>query len=137
MRTARYLIALVLWASAVSAEPAKPYPLDTIKLPPGFRIPLFAGGATNARERGLGSKGTLFVGTMRAGVVYAIVDRNHDGVADDGLIIAMNLTAPNAVACRDGALYVADAWRILRYDDIENHLEHPPKPVVVYDGYPR
>ena len=136
MRTARYLIALVLWASAVSAEPAKPYPLDTIKLPPGFRISLFAGGATNAREMALGSKGTLFVGTMRAGVVYAIVDRNHDGVADDGLIIAANLTAPNGVAFRDGALYVADAWSILRYDDIENHLEHPPKPVVVYDGYP-
>jgi len=85
----------------------------------------------------LGTKGTLFVGTQRAGVVYAIVDRNHDGVADDGLVIATNLTSPNGVAFRDGALYVADAWRILRYDDIENQLEHPPKPVVIYDGYPR
>ena len=137
MRAARLVIAFLVGSATIGlAQPAKEYPLDTIKLPPGFRIALFAGGATNAREMALGSKGTLFVGTMRAGVVYAIVDRNHDGVADDGLIIAANLTAPNGVAFRDGALYVADAWRILRYDDIENHLEQPPKPVVLYDAYP-
>jgi glucose/arabinose dehydrogenase len=112
------------------------YPLDKIKLPPGFHIRLFAGGAENAREMALGKNGTLFVGTQRAGVVYAIVDRNHDGVGDDGLIIASGLVSPNGVAFRDGALYVADAWRILRYDDIESRLDHPPNPIVLYDGYP-
>jgi glucose/arabinose dehydrogenase len=113
------------------------YPVDKIKLPAGFHIRLFAGGAENAREMALGKKGTLFVGTQRAGVVYAILDRNHDGVADDGLVIASGLVSPNGVAFRDGALYVADAWRILRYDDIESRLEHPPSPVVLYDAFPR
>jgi glucose/arabinose dehydrogenase len=131
------LLALLALPSLAAAEPASErYPLDKIKLPPGFHISLFAGGAANAREMTLGKNGTLFVGTQNAGVVYAIIDRNHDGVADDGLVIASGLTAPNGVAFRDGALYVGDAWRILRYDDIENRLEHPPKPVVVFDGYP-
>ena len=131
--SAVFLLPLVAWA-----EPANErYPLDKIKLPAGFRINLFAGGAANAREMALGKNGTLFVGTQRAGVVYAIVDRNQDGVGDDGLILVSCLVSPNGVAFRDGALYVADAWRILRYDDIENRLEHPPKPIVLYDGYPR
>jgi glucose/arabinose dehydrogenase len=136
-RTLLLLSAVFLLPLVARAEPANErYPLDKIELPAGFRINLFAGGAANAREMALGKNGTLFVGTQRAGVVYAIVDRNHDGVADDGLIIASGLVSPNGVAFRDGALYVADAWRILRYDDIENRLEHPPKPIVLYDGYP-
>jgi glucose/arabinose dehydrogenase len=44
---------------------------------------------------------------------------------------------PNGVAFRDGALYVAEINRILRYDGIESRLADPPKPVVVTDRYPR
>ena len=136
MTIARFVVAMLAAASVAAAQPAKPFALETIKLPRGFHISLYAAGATDARSMAMGSKGTLFVGTMRAGVVYAIIDRDHDGVADEGLVIAGNLRAPNGVAFRDGALYVSDAWRILRYDKIEENLEHPPKPVVIYDGYP-
>jgi glucose/arabinose dehydrogenase len=42
---------------------------------------------------------------------------------------------------RDGALYVAEVNRILRFDDIEKHLATPasaaPRPVVVTDRFPR
>jgi glucose/arabinose dehydrogenase len=41
------------------------------------------------------------------------------------------------VAFRDGALYVAEVNRILRFDDIEARLKSPPKPVVVNDTFPR
>jgi glucose/arabinose dehydrogenase len=44
---------------------------------------------------------------------------------------------PNGVVFHDGALYVAEVNRILRYDDIEAHLSNPPPPVVVNDSYPR
>ena len=43
---------------------------------------------------------------------------------------------PSGLAFRDGALYVAAVNRILRYDDIENHLADPPEPVVVVDDLP-
>ena len=43
---------------------------------------------------------------------------------------------PEWVAFRDGALYVAEVSRILRYDDIENRLENPPEPVVVNRDLP-
>ncbi len=40
------------------------------------------------------------------------------------------------MAFRDGALYVAEISRILRYDDIEASLRNPPEPVVVFDRFP-
>ena len=43
----------------------------------------------------------------------------------------------NGVAFRNGALYVAEVNRVLRYDDIESHLNNPPKPVTVNDKFPK
>jgi glucose/arabinose dehydrogenase len=46
------------------------------------------------------------------------------------------MDTPNGVAFRDGALYVAEVDRILRYDNIESRLESPPPPVVVGQKFP-
>ena len=35
---------------------------------------------------------------------------------------------------KDGALYVAEISRVLRFDAIEHRLDRPPKPVVVHDA---
>ena len=43
---------------------------------------------------------------------------------------------PNGVAFHDGALYVAELNRITRYDNIEANLDHPPKPILIYDNLP-
>ena len=51
--------------------------------------------------------------------------------------IADKLNTPNGVAFRDGALYVAEINRILRYDDIEATLDNVPQPKVVRDDLPK
>jgi glucose/arabinose dehydrogenase len=81
--------------------------------------------------------GTLFVGTRGEGVVYAIPSGARGTTAERPRIIARRLNSPNGVAFRDRALYVAEVNRILRYDDIEARLGHPPAPVVVSDRFPR
>ena len=119
---------------ALLAKPAAAIPLDKIELPPGFHIEQWAGGLANAREIALGSKGTVFVGTRLVGKVYAIVDKgDHREVTT----IATGLHRPNGVAFKDGALYVAEIERVLRIDDIENRLDNPPAPVVVYSDLPK
>lgn len=110
--------------------------LDKIKLPPGFKIDLYADHVPNARSMVLSPAGTLFVGSRDKGRVYAVVDRNKDGVGEEVITIAQRLRYPNGVAFRDGALYVSEVSRILRYDNIEADLSHPPEPVVVYDRFP-
>ena len=119
--------------SAVQACAAPP--LERIKLPPGFEISIFAEGVKDARSMTLGERGTLFVGTRRAGNVYAI---RHDGrKATEVITIASGLNSPNGIAVKDGALYVAEINRVLRYEGIETNLAKAPAPAVVYDRYPK
>lgn len=128
------LLVLATGLSAASLE-ARALPLDQIKLPPGFGIEVFAGGLDGARSMALSPRGTLFVGT-REDRVYAVTDEDKDGRADKVRVVARGLEMPNGVAFRAGSLYVAEISRILRFDRIEEGLDSPPKPVLVYGGYP-
>ena len=112
-------------------------PLDQIKLPPGFSIDVYADHVPNARSLALGKNGTVFVGSRDGSEVFALIDKNADQKADEVIAIASGLTAPNGVAFHDGALYVAEISRILRYDNIEANLNNAPKPIVVTDKLPR
>lgn len=109
--------------------------LDRILLPRGFSIDVFAD-VEQARSLALGPKGTVFVGSLSRGTVTALVDRNRDGKADETIIIAKDLNTPNGVALSDGALYVAEINRVLRFDAIEDNLRSPPKPATVNDTFP-
>ncbi len=128
----RFCFLLLLATGAINVQAA--LPLETIKLPPGFEISIFAENVKNARSMTLGDKGTLFVGTQSEGKVYAI---QHDGTKAQRVItIASGMNVPNGVAFQNGALYVAEVNRVLRYDNIEANLEQSPKPVVVNDQFP-
>lgn len=112
-------------------------PLEKIKLPPGFKITVYARGLYGARSLALGEKGTVFVGTIRQGKVYAVVDRDRNNKADRIITLLSGLHAPNGVCVKDGSLYVGEVFRVSRYDSIETRLNNPPKPVVITDKLPR
>lgn len=110
--------------------------LESIQLPDGFTIAPYAEDVPNARQMALGDEGTIFVGSRRAGNVYALVDSDGDQRADRTYRIAEDLEMPSGVAFHDGALYVGAVSRILRFDDIEARLDNPPEPVVIRDDLP-
>ena len=110
-------------------------PLHRIKLPKGFSISHFAN-VPNARQLVRGSRGIVYVGTRSAGSVYAVVDENGDNHADKVHMIAKGLYMPSGVAYRNGTLYVAAVNQILAFDRIDERLESPPKPRIVYDQLP-
>jgi len=126
-----FLIAAVV----VSLQAQQPTPNQWV-VPPGFQVAVFAENVDGARSMALGPRGTVFVGSQRAGKVYAVVDGNGDHKADRVVVIASDLDWPNGVALRNGALYVATRSKLLRFDDIERHLDSPPAPVVVRDSLP-
>ncbi|HEX6927675.1 MAG TPA: sorbosone dehydrogenase family protein, partial [Gammaproteobacteria bacterium] len=109
--------------------------LNDIELPDGFSIDVFAE-VPNARSMTLSDSGVVYIGNRSGDKVWAIADRDGDGRAEERHVIAADLETPNGVAWHDGDLYVAEISRILRFDDIDAHLENPPEPVVVTDGYP-
>jgi glucose/arabinose dehydrogenase len=133
----------LLTAVAALALAARPLlggpPVENLRLPPGFHVSVFAANVPGARSLTLGPKGTLFVGTRGEGVVYAIPGGASSVAADEVVTIARALNSPNGVAVRDGALYVAEIHRVIRFDGIEDRLKSPPAavPVVTYpkDGH--
>ena len=136
MRTSYIIVAIfILLLAATPHAYCRDLPLDTIKLPPGFRISLYADNVPGARSMALTPNGTLFVGT-RGDKVYALPNRSRAKRADDVVTVLSGLDTPNGVAFRDGALYVAEVSRILRFDDIEARLRTPHTPIVVSDRFP-
>ena len=51
-------------------------------------------------------------------------------------IIASGLDRPNGLAFHNGALYIAEGTKISKLDKIEDNLDNPRKPVVVYSDLP-
>ncbi len=110
--------------------------LDGLRLPPGFKIDVYAE-VNDARSLARGDKGAIFVGNNRHGEeVYAVVDSDADMKADRIVTVASGLVRPNAVAFKDGDLYVGEMIRILRFRGIEDALDAPPAPEIIYDGFP-
>jgi glucose/arabinose dehydrogenase len=136
--TAR-LALFVLLAALLACRAAARYDgihLDLVKLPPGFKIDLYADNVPAARSMVMSPSGILFVGTREAGNIYAVVDRDGDFRADEIITLLRGLNLPNGVAFKEGSLYVAEVNRILRFDHIENRLHSPPEPVTVNDTFP-
>ncbi|MCA9556253.1 MAG: PQQ-dependent sugar dehydrogenase [Myxococcales bacterium] len=125
---------LVLATALLAACGADEKRLESLLAPDGFVIEVYAE-VPGARQLALGPGGTLFVGT-RGDALYAVRDEDGDGRSERVVTLAEGLNRPNGVVVRDGALYVGEIHRVIRYDDIEARLEDPPTPLVLVDDYP-
>jgi glucose/arabinose dehydrogenase len=130
-------------ADAMKMAPVPAHPIPTardklpvkkFKLPPGFKIEVWQDGILDARGMRLGDKGTVFVSSLFvAGKIYAVTSK---GGKREVKTIAEKLFLPNGIEFHKGSLYVATPKDLTRYDKIEDNLDSPPKPVMVYDKFP-
>ncbi len=101
--------------------------LETIKLPEGFRIELFAI-APDARHMAVGrNKGTVWIGTRKT-KVWAATDRDMDNVADtvEEFSPSVKFEIPNGVCYSpDGFLFVVERNRVLMFPAAEFFMESP------------
>ncbi|MDN3922309.1 PQQ-dependent sugar dehydrogenase [Roseateles violae] len=106
--------------------------LKRVKLPPGFKIELYAI-VPDARHMAVApSTNMLFVGTRKT-TVWAVTDRNSDGVADEVKSFAPSLkfSNPNGVCwTKDGFLIVAEHNRVLNFPAAEFFYEGPDVAVI-------
>ncbi len=109
-------------------------PTAKLKLPPGFNIEVYAAGIANARSLAEGDKGTVFVGSRLVDKVYAIA--NKDGKREVK-VLASGLYRPNGVAFKNGTLYIAELSKVSKIDKVEDNLDSPPKPTMIYDNLPK
>ena len=120
------------------AAPPLPTPpeklaLGQLKMPKGFKIDVFASGIANARSLRVGDKGTVFVSNRVLDKVYAIVERNGKR---ETKVIASGLDRPNGLAFHNGTLYIGEGTKMSKLEKIEDNIDNPGKPVVIYRDLP-
>ncbi|ACI51205.1 putative L-sorbosone dehydrogenase [Gluconacetobacter diazotrophicus PA1 5] len=125
------LLGAMLAAAGTRAAP----PVARLRLPPGFHVSVYTDQVPSAREMAIGARGTLFVGSMTAGAVYAVTD-DGPGRGRRVRVVARGLTMPVGVAFRDGDLYISDVRDIVVLRGIEDRLDHPPAPQVAVPDLP-
>ena len=109
-------------------------PVSKLRAPRGFRIELYAAGVDNARTLRLGDKGTVFVSSRVRDKIHAIVE---SGGRREVKVIASGLHRPNGIAFHNGTLYIAELGQISKIDNVEDRLDNPPTPTVIYSDLPR
>jgi glucose/arabinose dehydrogenase len=124
--------------SPVSSPPiptaADKLPVDKLVTAKGFKVEVYASGMANARSLRQGDKGTIFVSTRVLDRIYAIVEK--DGKREVKVLLT-GLYRPNGIVLHNGTLYIAELSQISKIDNIEDHLDNPPKPTVIYSDLPK
>ena len=109
-------------------------PLAKLKVPAGFNNEVYASGMANARSLAMSDKGTVFVGSRLVDKVYAIVNKDGKRTVK---VVASGLYRPNGVAFKDGTLYIAELSKISKIEMVDDVLDNPPKPTMIYDNLPK
>lgn len=111
-------------------------PEETIQLPRGFGISLFADGLRGPRMMAVGPDQVLYVAERNAGRILRLPDRNADGVSDGIEVAAENLSSPSSIAFyKDGSLYVGETTRVLRLTDPDGDGTFQEKEIIL-EGLP-
>ena len=128
--------------SAMRMAPVPAFPIPTaadklptskFKLPPGFKVETWASGVLDARELRQGDKGNIFVSTLFVGnKIYAIPEEGKH----EAKVIIDKMPMAAGIAFHKGTLFVATHEKIMRFDGIEDKLDNPGEPKVIYDKLP-
>jgi len=89
-----------------------------LNIPEGYTAKVFyAGGLSKARFFAWGPDSVLYVANKNSGEIIAMPDRNHDGVADTGIVVASGFHKSHDLKFYQGAMYVAEEQRIMKCTD--------------------
>jgi len=105
---------------------ALPLDLESLKLPPGFRIAVFVR-TGSPRMLAFSPSGVLLATSASGGTVKAFPDADRSGHASAEVTVLKDLNGPHGIAFHDGQLYVAEVTRLVRYswDDLRLQATDP------------
>jgi len=93
-----------------------------LHLPPGFRISIFADTEQSPRMMTFSPGGVLMATATDEGTVLAMPDPRQTGKAERVVTVLKDLNGPHGIAFHNGALYIAEVSKIMRYDWDEANL---------------
>src|SRR5256885_8203006 len=115
MRQRVFLVALVALACKGTAAAGQMRSDDALRLPPGFKIAVFAGNLQGVRYLALGPGNAVYASQPGSGLIVKLTDANQDGVADNVVTVASGLSGPFGIAFRGDTMYVAEVRDVKRF----------------------
>jgi len=106
-------------------------------MPAGFELTYYATGVPGARSmvRSEADPRLLYVSTRTDGNIYAVLDMDNDGTAEQVVTVASNLNLPNGIVWHQGSLFVLEATQLIRFDDIDMSYATSPSFTKVEMGF--
>ena len=130
MRKAVLLIFIVL-----SIRASAQMDVSKLRLPSGFQISIFADTKQSPRMLTFSPGGVLMTTATSEGTVLALPDSRHSGKAERVVTVLQDLNGPHGIAFHNGALFIAEVNKIVRYDWDEAHLKASnPKQIATLPG---
>ena len=132
----RFAALSVTLLALLSLSPAAAQsPLESVRLPEGFGISLYAR-VPGARSMAVVDKlGVVFVGT-RDQYIYAVIDADRDGRAERVEVVKDGLKLANGIDWRDGWLTVAEQHRVVRFKATDLRTLKRAPAEVLFEGLP-
>ncbi len=96
--------------------------LDTLNLPKGFEISIFADNLDSPRQISETDNGFILFGSKKGDNIYALFDKDQDGYAEKRILVAEGLQNPTGVTVHEGDLYFAEIDTIWIIKDIDKWL---------------
>ncbi len=129
-------ISIIFMQQSIAQSISKENFLEQLVLPKGFQIEIFADQLPGARTMAQSDAGVIFVGTRGEGKVYALIPPKNSQEKMRTITLLSGLNEPNGVAYHQGDLYVAEIHRILKYPNVDQHLDKMPAPIVLNESLP-
>lgn len=134
----RVLLDFVLGRGIDPPSPAEA--TQRLRVPPGFRLQIYASDVPLARFMVATAEGDLIVSRTRGDEVVLLErDRNGDGLPDGRRVLLKGLNGPHGLDLHDGWLYVGeyDAVGRVRFDEARGAVAGPYERILAglpYDG---
>lgn len=103
---------------------------DALRVPPGFKISVFADSVQGVRYLVLGPDKAIYASQPASGLIVKLTDKNNDGVADTVVTVARGLSGPFGIAFRGDTMYVAEVKQVVRFEPGKT------EPVTIISGIP-
>src|SRR2546423_8762711 len=116
MRQRVLLVALVAVACKGTPAAGQMRSDDALRVPPGFKIAVFASNLQGVRYLALGPGNAVYASQPASGLIVKLTDANHDGVADTVITVQSGLHGPFGIAFRHDTMYVAEERDVKRFD---------------------
>jgi glucose/arabinose dehydrogenase len=106
-----------------------PERLRQLKLPPGFKVNVFARDLGNPRMIAVGDDNTVYVTCHDQGRVVALRDKQNRGIADEQVAIVSDLKDVHGIVIHEGDLYLSTVHKIYKAHLLGGGKVEKPEPL--------